>query len=233
MKCLPISSMPRAGPRSWRPRAWRSLAAIVTVFTVAGAVISGAVGQSALGTPLDVEPAVGYFIAAGNPEEHYRPGDRRLAEWALEAWRRAAGTSLQLAPSPEPTAHVRVYWAGPLSGQYGEMRSLIVGGRRGAAVFIRPDTNALGPEIAALAAADPLLRETIVYLTCVHELGHAFGLEHTADYRDIMYSFQHGGDIGEYFSRYRRRLKAREDIARTSAMSDADVLRIRALYPGR
>jgi hypothetical protein len=72
---------------------------------------------------------------------------------------------------------------------YGEMRALQVDGRAGPAVYIRPDTTSLGPDIHALATADPLFRDTVVYLTCVHELGHAFGLEHTADFRDIMYSF--------------------------------------------
>ncbi|MGE3508864.1 MAG: matrixin family metalloprotease [Vicinamibacterales bacterium] len=82
-----------------------------------------------------------------------------------------------------------------------------------------------------MAARDPLLRDTIVHLTCVHELGHALGLEHTADARDIMYSFQFGGDIVEYVSRFRRRLTTRDDIARTSAMSDAGFVRARMHYP--
>jgi len=126
---------------------------------------------------------------------------------------------------------VRLYWAGPQSGQYGEMRALLVNGQAGAAVFIRPDTESLGPDIHALATADPLFRDTVVYLTCVHELGHAFGLEHTADFRDIMYSFQHGGDFVEYFSRYRRRLKSRDDIAHLAGMSAADIATLKALYP--
>jgi predicted Zn-dependent protease len=65
----------------------------------------------------------------------------------------------------------------------------------------------------------------------VHELGHAFGLEHTADFRDIMYSFQYGGNFVEYFSRYRRRLKSREEIAQVSGMSEADIAKVRTLYP--
>ncbi|MDQ2947204.1 MAG: hypothetical protein M3Y27_14950, partial [Acidobacteriota bacterium] len=69
---------------------------------------------------------------------------------------------------------------------------------------------------------DGLLRDAIVYLTCVHETGHALGLPHTANFADIMYSFQFGGDIPEYFGRYRRKLKVRGDIRGTSALSDMD-----------
>jgi hypothetical protein len=61
-----------------------------------------------------------------------------------------------------------------------------------------------------------------VYLTCLHETGHALGLPHTAAFDDIMYSFQYGGDIAEYFGRYRRRLQARDDIHKNAGMSEAD-----------
>ena len=57
------------------------------------------------------------------------------------------------------------------------------------------------------------LRDTIVYLTCLHESGHALGLVHTRAFADIMYSFQYGGDITAYFERYRVQLKMRADIA--------------------
>jgi hypothetical protein len=37
-----------------------------------------------------------------------------------------------------------------------------------------------------------------------------------------MYSFQYGGDIPEYFGRYRRKLTTREDIRTNSGISPAD-----------
>jgi len=110
------------------------------------------------------------------------------------------------------------------------MRPIHVLGRRGAEVFVFTSMEALGPEIAAEARRDRLFRDTIVYLTCLHESGHGLGLEHTADYADIMYYFGHGGDIPEYFRRYRRKLKSRDDIPKHSGLSPADVDRVRRLY---
>jgi matrixin len=200
------------------------------VLGLALAVSAGLATQLRAPRTLDTSGPIGTFIAAGDPREAFKPADRQLAQWALDAWQREIGGSLKLTPAPEAAARVRLYWAGPQSGQYGEMRALVVNGQAGAAVYIRPDTESLGDDIHALAAADTLFRDTVVYLTCVHELGHAFGLEHTADFRDIMYSFQYGGNFVEYFRRYRRQLKARDDIARVSGMSAADIVKVRTLY---
>ena len=87
-----------------------------------------------------------------------------------------------------------------------EARPIVVEGQRGAEVYVLPPP-------ANETGRDPLLRDAIVYLTCLHETGHALGLAHTADFDDIMYSFEFGGDIPEYFARYRRKLSRR---ARTS-----------------
>lgn len=184
--------------------------------------------------PLDASEAIPYYITDGAGRRGFRPEDRELAAWALAAWQRHAGGTLRLvAAAQEVTALVRLYWADASDGQYGEMRRLIVRGRSGAAVYIRPDMDGLGPAIARRAAEDDLLRDSIVYLTCLHELGHALGLTHTASFDDIMYFFGYGGDIVEYFNRYRRQLRSRSDIARVSGLSEADIRRLRALYPER
>jgi hypothetical protein len=48
-----------------------------------------------------------------------------------------------------------------------------------------------------------------------------------------MYTFRFGGDIAEYFGRYRRKLNSREDIRRNTGISPADRDRLRALYAER
>jgi hypothetical protein len=141
-------------------------------------------------------------------------GDADLARWALEAWAKASNNQLHFVEVKDrKDALLRVLWADKDSGLYGEAVSINVNGRRGSELHIL---------IAEPLGKDRLLRDTIVYLTCLHESGHALGLRHTAVFADIMYSFQFGGDIGEYFGRYRRKLSTRDDIRQNSGMSPAD-----------
>ena len=148
-------------------------------------------------------------------------------------WARASGGGLSLQSAAEAYALIRLYWVPLNDTTFGEMRRLMVGDRPGAAVYIRAELAALGPDIAGREKQDPLWRDTIVFLTCVHEIGHALGLPHTADARDIMYSFGYGGDIVEYFARYRRKLKVRSDMRAVSSLSEADMRQLSALHPVR
>jgi len=148
---------------------------------------------------------ISYWIASGP--------DQQLAEWAFAAWQKASSGRLEFKAASKDEAGIRVVWAGAEEGMYGEARSIFVNGHRAVNFYVRP---------APLSTADPLLREAITYLTCVHETGHALGLVHTSDFADIMYSFQYGGDIREYFGRYRRLIHSRDEIRDHSGMSDAD-----------
>ena len=201
-----------------------TIAAVTFAFTVTGLT------QTRRLDPVDASGGLTYFIKDGAPGSGYRSSDRELAVWAFKAWERSANGAIRLMESSEPEALILVNFVGARGGAYGEMRSIAVKGRRGAEVFINPDTDGLGPDIARLAQADPLMRDTIVYLTCVHELGHALGLIHTANYDDVMYFFGFGGDIPGFFTRYRVQLKGRADIARVAGVSRNDVDTLRGMY---
>jgi hypothetical protein len=156
-------------------------------------------------------------------------GDPELARWALEAWQRETGGAIVFRKSDsEAHARITIHWANGQMSLYGETEPVVVDGKRGAVIYVLPDTRALGASIDAATRTDRLLRDGIVYLTCLHESGHALGLRHTAAFADIMYSFGYGGDIVAYFERYRQLLKTRNDMTAHSGISNADRIAIRA-----
>lgn len=166
-----------------------------------------------------------YWIAPCERQESVcQPGDPQLAEWAMAAWQSAAPGAIRLTGVKDREhARIRLYWGSSEQGLYGEARPILVDGKKGAEVYVRP--------APIDAQADKLLRDAIVYLTCLHETGHALGLPHTAAFDDIMYSFQYGGDIPEYFARYRRKLTTRADIRKNSGLSEADRKCLLQTYP--
>jgi hypothetical protein len=122
------------------------------------------------------------------------------------------------------SAGIRIYFNGA-GGNYGETRPHI---------DARGLIDAAEVNIAADAPieVDPLTRGIVVYLTALHELGHALGLEHTRNFDDIMYLFRQPGDGPRYFGNYRRLLQTADDIGtpRATGLSMNDVKALTDLY---
>lgn len=150
-----------------------------------------------------------------------------LAHAAMKHWEAASGGQLQVkAVDKEEEAELRFRWLNPqYRGLYGSSIAKIVKGKLVHDLVINATM--------ANEERDPLLSATILFLTCVHESGHALGLQHTRDFADIMYSFEYGGDLQEYFGRYRRQLKTREDFSKVSPVAKGDAAQLRAILDRR
>ncbi len=163
-----------------------------------------------------------FWIApCDDPASGCKSDDADLAHWALRAWETASAGKLHFVETQDRSkALLRLVWASPAGGLYGETVPINVNGQRGSQIYIVNTTQGI---------SDRLLRDTIVYLTCLHESGHALGLQHTNQFEDIMYYFGFGGDISQYFGRYRNKLATREDIRKNSGLSPADRMHLLAL----
>jgi hypothetical protein len=174
---------------------------------------------------------VPYYISDGTGVAGFDAKDGELAVYALEAWSRESGNRLKFVRAgSESESLLRVRWISAGEGQFGEMQRIRINGRDGAVVFISPGVSSMGEPFASRAARDRLFRDTIVYLTCVHEIGHSLGLTHTSNFEDIMYYFGYGGDLATYFLRYRDKLKIRGDIPRFSGLSPNDIAILKKLH---
>jgi hypothetical protein len=169
-----------------------------------------------------------YYITDGKGIAGYESGDRELAVFALDAWARESGGRVRFTPAKsEADALLLVRWVAAGEGRFGETQRI---GKEGAAVFISPVVSSMGEPFASRAASDRLFRDTIVYLTCVHEIGHSLGLQHTSNFEDIMYYFGYGGDLVAYFLRYRDKLQSRADIPKFSGLSPNDIAVLKRLH---
>ncbi len=158
-----------------------------------------------------------------------------LAQWAMESWAKGSDGSLRVERVEQPDkADIIFRWVNPRRrGLYGQSMPMQRDGKVISEITINPSIESLGPDMTAAVAKDPLYGDVILYLTCVHEAGHALGPVHTRDYADIMYSFEFGGDFVAYFQRFRSRIKSFEDIGKVSALSQGDIRQIKLAVSGK
>ena len=151
-------------------------------------------------------------------------GGEMLVERAMQTWTAAADGRFRLERiATREEAAIRVHFFAR-DWRYGMTQA-------------RPDpATGLIVEAEVVVAADPagdaLDRQIVVYLTALHELGHAIGLSHSADINDIMFVFRLPGDGERFFGAYRKRLRSFDDVGATRAtgLSAEDVRLLRSLY---
>jgi Matrixin len=166
----------------------------------------------------------GEMILAWIDSTQAPPGAEALVERALKNWTDAAAGRVALKKTAfEDTAKLRIRFIRSETN-YGET-----------APHVDPRTRAIvGADVGIRTEApgDPLNQRIVIYLTALHELGHALGLGHSDDFGAIMYRFREPGDGERYFMNYRRRLHSAEDIGTPAAtgISEEDLRALQMLY---
>jgi hypothetical protein len=170
---------------------------------------------------------IGSHITVWIDTSHAPPDAAPLVERALKVWTGAAGERLTMARTPDRAgAAIRVFFVRS-DTNYGET-----------APYVDRRTGLIASAEVAINSdvpADSLDARIIVYLTALHELGHALGLPHSDTFNAIMYRFRRADDGERYFGAYRKRLRSADDIGspRATGLADEDVEMLRRAYDGK
>jgi predicted Zn-dependent protease len=211
------------------------MARTLLALAVVGIVVCRSAGDAQRGPdpnlePLDPTGRISYFIADEIPHSGYRPGDDQLAVWALQEWERASHGAIHFERTlEEADSLLRVFFLVPGATKLGTSQRFMSMRRVRAMVTVETNLERLAEPLGALVTKDPLLRDTIIYLTCLHEVGHALGLPHTSSRDDVMGEGEVANNQAR-FQRYRRALKTRAAIPTARWLSPRDVAGLNSLY---
>jgi hypothetical protein len=153
-----------------------------------------------------------------------RADDPVFVERAMATWTRAAAGRFRLDRTPDQRAaaiRVRFTKGDAHLGETSPLTDLRTGFILEADIAIASNLN-----------ADPLVQRIVIYMTALHELGHALGLPHSEEFSDIMYLFRRPDDAERFFGAYRTRVRSQKDIGSPAAtgLSPGDAGALLALY---